>query len=91
MQTCALSRTQASTYDGPKRDVLIDVGTADPYLAEQLRPDDFVQAATSNKALKVQLRKQARRLALLFAIFTQRTQATNIVSMPRVAHPTGCI
>jgi S-formylglutathione hydrolase FrmB len=51
---------QAGAYDGPKRDVLIDVGTADPYLAEQLRPDDFAQAAAGNKALAVQLRKQAR-------------------------------
>ncbi len=61
LQTGAPRRAQAGAYDGPKRDVLIDVGTADPYLAEQLRPDDFAQAAAGNKALAVQLRKQARR------------------------------
>ena len=51
---------QAATYEGPKRDILIDVGTADSFLENQLKPDDFTEAAAGNKALAVQLRKQAR-------------------------------
>ena len=51
---------QAKEYGGPKREILIDVGTADPHLEKQLKPDDFREAAASNKALDVQLRKQAR-------------------------------
>ena len=56
---CA-AHVQAKEYGGPKREVLIDVGTADPHLEKQLKPDDFREAAASNKALDVQLRKQAR-------------------------------
>ena len=51
---------QAAAYEGPKRDILIDVGTADSFLENQLKPDDFSEAAAGNKALTVQLRKQAR-------------------------------
>ncbi|KAK9837128.1 hypothetical protein WJX81_004933 [Elliptochloris bilobata] len=48
----------AGEYSGPKRDILIDVGTTDPYLENQLKPDDFSEAAAGSKALEVQLRKQ---------------------------------
>lgn len=51
---------QAAAYEGPKRDILIDVGTADSFLENQLKPDDFSKAAAGNKALALQLRKQAR-------------------------------
>ena len=49
---------QAAVYAGPKRNILIDVGTADNFLENQLKPDDFCEAAASNEALEVQLRKQ---------------------------------
>ena len=54
------SALQAAAYEGPKRNILIDVGTADSFLENQLKPDDFSEAAAGNKALEVQLRKQAR-------------------------------
>ena len=39
------------------------MGTADNFLENQLKPDDFSEAAAGNKALEVQLRKQARCMA----------------------------
>ena len=57
---CMVLLVQAAAYEGPKRDILIDVGTADSFLENQLKPDDFSEAAAGNKALAVQLRKQAR-------------------------------
>lgn len=59
---------QAGAYEGPKRDILIDVGTADSFLENQLKPDDFSEAAAGNKALTVQLRKQARPIPRFFYV-----------------------
>ena len=49
---------QAKAYSGPHREVLIDVGTADSFLKNQLKPDNF--AAAANGPVKAKLRKQAR-------------------------------
>ncbi|KAJ8309858.1 hypothetical protein KUTeg_011723 [Tegillarca granosa] len=44
-------------YNGPPLDILIDQGKADNFLAEQLYPDNFVQACAEGKTT-VTLRKQ---------------------------------
>ena len=36
------------SYKGPQAPILIDQGTADGFLAEQLKPENFMAAATQN-------------------------------------------
>ena len=50
---------QVKGYDGPVRAVLIDVGTADDYLEDQLKPQAFADAAKGNSKVKLELRLQA--------------------------------
>ena len=49
----------AKAYDGPKVDILIDQGTSDNFLKEQLDPAAFKSAAEGNSKLNLQLRLQA--------------------------------
>lgn len=51
---------QVRGYDGPVRAVLIDVGSADDFLENQLKPQAFADAAQGNAKVKVELRLQAR-------------------------------
>lgn len=53
----------AKSYDGPPREILIDQGTADNFLKEQLDPTAFIKAADSNKKLKLTHRMQASLLS----------------------------
>lgn len=48
----------AAKYAGPAQEFLIDQGTADKFLAEQLHPMDFVRACSENGSLRVTLREQ---------------------------------
>ena len=48
----------AKAYDGPKRDILIDQGTADNFLKEQLDPAAFKAAAEGNSKLHLTHRMQ---------------------------------
>lgn len=45
-------------YAGPEREILIDVGTSDNFLKEQLKPENFTSAAEANPKVKVNLRLQ---------------------------------
>lgn len=54
----------AKSYDGPEREILIDQGTADNFLKEQLDPTAFIKAADSNTKLKLTHRMQARLILL---------------------------
>lgn len=48
----------AAAYAGPTLEFLIDQGTADKFLKEQLLPMDFVRACSANGSLRVTLREQ---------------------------------
>ena len=50
---------QVKGYEGPVRAVLIDVGTADDFLENQLKPQAFADAAKGNSKVKLELRLQA--------------------------------
>lgn len=50
----------AKSYNGPEREILIDQGTADNFLKEQLDPTAFIKATDSNSKLKLTHRMQAR-------------------------------
>ena len=43
----------AASYKGPALEFLIDQGTADKFLAEQLHPLEFVRACSANGSLRV--------------------------------------
>ena len=45
-------------YSGPERDILVDQGTADNFLKEQLDPTAFKAAANGNSKIKLQHRMQ---------------------------------
>ena len=45
----------AANYSGSAIDILIDTGLNDEFLEEQLRPEDFLEAATKNDALHVRM------------------------------------
>ena len=48
----------AKSYDGPDREILVDQGTADSFLKEQLDPAAFIKAVDSNPKLKLSHRMQ---------------------------------
>ena len=43
----------ARAYSGPRQEFLVDQGTADKFLAEQLKPIDFVRACAESGLLRV--------------------------------------
>ena len=45
-------------YSGPRRHVLVDVGTSDDFLKEQLKPESLTQAARGKDNVEVDLRMQ---------------------------------
>lgn len=50
----------AKDYDGPKLELLVDQGDADPYLTDkQLLPDKLATACSTNKLLNLNLRMQS--------------------------------
>ena len=53
---------QVKGYKGPSRKILIDVGTKDDFLENQLKPDMFAKAA-SGTPVSVDLRLQVRAAA----------------------------
>lgn len=48
----------AKSYDGPRIDVLVDQGTADKFLVEQLDPKAFKAAADGNSKINLEHRMQ---------------------------------
>ncbi|KAK9793993.1 hypothetical protein WJX73_000375 [Symbiochloris irregularis] len=48
----------AKSYKGPQRDILIDQGSKDNFLQNQLQPEHFEKAAAGNQALQCTLRMQ---------------------------------
>lgn len=48
----------AKSYSGPARDLLVDQGTADNFLKEQLDPSDLRKAVEGNSKLQLSLRFQ---------------------------------
>lgn len=55
----------AKGYSGPARDVLVDIGTSDSFLAEQLDPAAFKAAAAANSKIQLDLRLQASTFRLV--------------------------
>lgn len=45
-------------YSGPVRKILIDQGSADEFLRNQLKPENFQEAASGNPAISLDLRIQ---------------------------------
>ncbi|KAI8826101.1 putative esterase D [Fimicolochytrium jonesii] len=52
------STTLIESYNGPKRDVLVDQGTSDNFLEEQLQVFKLTSAAETNDKVQVQVRMQ---------------------------------
>lgn len=50
----------AKNYSGPEREILIDQGTGDNFLKEQLDPTAFIKAVESNGKLKLKHRMQVK-------------------------------
>ena len=52
----------AQAYKGPKRDILVDIGTGDSNLDGQLRPESLEQAVKGNSQLHLDIRMQVCQL-----------------------------
>ena len=71
----------AKSYDGPQREILVDQGTADNFLKEQLDPTAFIKAADSNSKLKLTHRMQACLPSLYVKILYYLSQAAIVLSV----------
>jgi S-formylglutathione hydrolase len=49
----------AQTYQGTHRSILIDQGSNDPFLTEQLNPEQFLKATENHPCLSVTYREQS--------------------------------
>ena len=56
--TAEARRLPMGRYSGPERDILVDQGTADNFLKEQLDPTAFKAAANGNSKINLQHRMQ---------------------------------
>ena len=52
------SACMLQSYSGPEKDILLDIGTGDNFLKEQLLPEALKKAADGNKLLHLDLRMQ---------------------------------
>lgn len=71
-------------YSGPKRKILIDQGSADEFLQNQLKPENFQEACSGNPAISLDLRIQVGKDGAPFPLNLQPSRIPPLVPLPRL-------